>query len=189
MQFSDATEIETDRLTLRLVKEADVTALFAINGDDAVTRFLPYETWKDRADGDAWFQRTAKRSAAGEAAQFVIVLRETRVLIGTCLLFHFEQQSARAEIGYVLARKYWGTGYMLEAMQALVTFAFEDLGLRRLEAEVDPRNLASARLLGRLGFVEEGRLRQRWARKGDISDAGLYGLLRADWSHGCSKPG
>jgi len=78
---------------------------------------------------------------------------------------------------------------MLEAMQALVAFSFEQLGLRRLEAEVDPRNIASARLLVRLGFVEEGRLRQRWTRKGETTDSRFYGLLRADWSAARSKRG
>jgi RimJ/RimL family protein N-acetyltransferase len=174
--------IETDRLTIRLVEESDVPALFEINGDDEVTRFLPYETWRKKEDGDQWYQRMATRAAAGDVAQFVIVFRESQHIIGTCLMFRFEQASARAEIGYVLGRKYWGGGYMLEAMRGFVGFAFDKMNLRRLEAEIDPRNTASARLLERLGFVSEGLLRQRWEKKGEFTDSGLYGLLRSDWS-------
>jgi [ribosomal protein S5]-alanine N-acetyltransferase len=174
-------KIETNRLTIRLVEESDLPSLFAVNADDAVTRYLPYESWKSVADGEAWFSRAAARLAAGEAGQFVIVHRESRRVVGTCLLFRFEESSARAEVGYVLAREYWGAGYMLEAMKAFVAFAFEQLGMQRLEAEIDPRNVSSAKLLERLGFVREGLLRQRWAMKGEVTDSGFYGLLHKEW--------
>jgi [ribosomal protein S5]-alanine N-acetyltransferase len=174
-------KIETSRLTIRLVEESDLPSLFVVNADDAVTRYLPYGSWKSVADGEAWFSRAAARLAAGEAGQFVIVHRESRRVVGTCLLFRFEESSARAEVGYVLAREYWGAGYMLEAMKAFVAFAFEQLGMQRLEAEIDPRNVSSAKLLERLGFVREGLLRQRWAMKGEVTDSGFYGLLHKEW--------
>ena len=175
-------KLETDRLTIRLVEESDLPSLLDINADDAVTRYLPYESWKSITDGQAWFSRASARLAAGEAGQFVVVLRESQRIIGTCLLFRFEESSARAEVGYLLAHKYWGAGYMFEAMKAFVAFAFEQVGLRRLEAEIDPRNVTSARLLERLGFVREGLLRQRWSTKNEITDSSLYGLLRTEWS-------
>jgi ribosomal-protein-alanine N-acetyltransferase len=160
----------------------DVPRLLDVNADDEVTRFLPYASWKDMADGEAWFERALARLEAGEAGQFVIVHRESARVIGGCLLFRIEPSSARAEIGYVLGRQHWGAGYMLEAMKGFVKFAFEEMDLRRLEAEIDPRNAASAKLLGRLGFVREGLLRQRWDLKGEVTDSGLYGLLRAEWA-------
>ena len=180
--------IETERLTIRLVERADLPALLAINSKDTVTRYLPYESWKDIADGEAWHRRAEARHAAGEAVQFVIEHRESGRVIGTCLLFHFEEASARAEVGYVLGQEHWGAGYLFEAMKALVAFAFEQMNLRRLEAELDPRNLASAKLLERLGFLREGLLRQRWAMKGEITDSILYGLLRAEWQAAGERP-
>lgn len=180
--------IETERLTIRLVERPDLPSLLAINSNDTVTRFLPYESWKDMADAEAWHSRAEARHAAGEAGQFVIVLRASGRVIGTCLLFRFEEASARAEVGYVLGQEYWGAGYMLEAIKALVAFAFEQMHLRRLEAELDPRNVASAKLLERLGFVKEGLLRQRWAMKGEITDSSLYGLLRAEWQAAGERP-
>jgi ribosomal-protein-alanine N-acetyltransferase len=174
-------KIDTARLTIRLVESSDLPALLEINGDDEVTRYLPYASWQGIADAEAWFDRSSARLAAGEAAQFVIVHLESGSIIGTCLLFGFVEPSARAEVGYVLGRRHWGAGFMFEAMSALDAFAFEELGLRRLEAEIDPRNLASAKLLERLGFVKEGHLRRRWTLKGETGDSGLYGLLREDW--------
>ena len=171
------------------MESSDLPSLLEVNENDAVTRFLPYESWKGIADAEAWFSRASARFAAGEAGQFVVVHRDSRRVIGTCLLFRFEESSARAEVGYVLAQEYWGAGYMHEAMKAFVAFAFEHVGLRRLEAEIDPRNGTSTKLIERLGFVREGILRQRWAMKGEVTDSGLYGLLRAEWSASSAERG
>src|SRR5512133_1787481 len=176
--------IETPRLALRLVRDGALPALLEVNSDDEATRYLPYASWRSMDDALAWLDRSAARHASREAAQFVIVRRDTQRVIGSCLLFHFDEPSARAEVGYVLGREHWRCGYMLEAMRAFVAFAFEEVGLRRLEAEINPRNTASAGLLERLGFVQEGLLRERWQTKGELSDSALYGLLRGDWLAG-----
>mgnify|MGYP001183629067 CR=1 FL=1 len=182
MQLPVDPTVRTPRLTLRLARREDLPDLFAVNADEQVTRFLPYPTWTNAADGEAWFDRMAAHQASGEAAQFVIEHDALQRVVGSCLLFRFDGPSARAELGYVLGREHWGTGLMHEAMQGFVGFAFVTLGLRRLEAAVDPRNHASARLLERLGFAREGLLRQRWATKGELCDSAVYGLLRGDWS-------
>ncbi len=185
-----APTLETRRLKIRLVTQPDLPALLEYNSDDAVTRYLPYASWKGMADAQEWLGRADTRLAAREALQFVAVLRDTGSVIGSCLLFHFDEPSRRTEIGYLLGRAHWGAGYMFEAMEALVDFAFAQMMLRRLEAEIDPRNKASAKLLERLGFVQEGHLRERWDLKGELSDSGLYGMLRSDWrrlSHSQSK--
>lgn len=71
---------------------------------------------------------------------------------------------------------------MDEALRALVDYGFGPLDLNRIEADIDPRNEASARSLERLGFVREGLLRQRWIVDGVVSDSALYGLLTQDWA-------
>jgi RimJ/RimL family protein N-acetyltransferase len=97
-------------------------------------------------------------------------------------LFAFSEQSQRAEIGYILARKAWGKGLIHEALSALLTYAVENLKLRRIEADIDPRNQRSARSLERLGFTQEGLLRERWVVEGEVSDTALYGLLAREWT-------
>jgi RimJ/RimL family protein N-acetyltransferase len=84
-------------------------------------------------------------------------------------------------MGYALASAAWGCGYMAEALTALLDHGFGQMQLNRVEADVDPRNLASARSLERLGFVKEGLLRERWIVDGEVCDSALYGLLLADW--------
>ena len=108
--------IESSRLIVRPVEAGDLPALLAVNGDDEVTRFLPYASWRSLADGRTWFERMSILGARGESIQFVVVDRASGLAIGTCLLFRYEEASARAEIGYVLGREYWGRGIMSAAL-------------------------------------------------------------------------
>ena len=182
MPLPTITEVLCPRLRLRPIADTDLPDLHAINGDPEVTRFLPYATWQSAADGDAWFARMHALAAAGTAQQLVVQRRDDGRVIGTALLFRHDDASARAELGYVLGRAHWGQGLMREALHALCSHAFGAMGLRRLEAEVNPANTASTALLGALGFTHEGCLRQRWVAKGSAPyDTHFYGLLAHEW--------
>lgn len=117
----------------------------------------------------------------GSALQFGVERKNDQAIIGTCTLHKLHLNSRRAEIGYALGRPYWRQGYMSEALTVLIDYAFESLNLNRLEADIDPRNAASEKLLERLGFLKEGLLRQRWIVDGEVSDSVFYGLLRSEW--------
>jgi len=173
--------IDTPRLVVRQVTEPDLAGLMAVNGDDTVTRHLPYATWRSMDDATAWYQRITSIQATGNAVQFVILSRDDASVVGACLLFNFNEGSARAELGYVLGQAHWGRGLAREAIGALVGVAFGPMGVRRLEAEVSPLNQPSVRLLQSLGFTREGLLRQRWVGKGAAYDVELHGLLSAEW--------
>jgi RimJ/RimL family protein N-acetyltransferase len=174
--------METTRLRLRLVEERDLPDLMAVNGDERVTRYLPYETWRTLDDAAAWFARMSQLGAGGASLQFAIMEKASARVIGTSLLFRYDEANARAELGYVLGRAHWGKGLMREAIEALISYAFGLCELRRLEAEVQPDNLASNRLLQALGFTHEGLLRERWLTKGQATDSNIYGLLAPDWA-------
>ncbi len=177
MQIEQPPIINTERLTIRLVEHGDLPALVEANGDDTVTRYLPYESWQSLNDAEAWYERALTRHETGVVWQFVIVLRQSQRVIGSCLFFNFDLPSRRAETGYVLAQAHWSNGYAQEAMRGLMHYAFDTLNLRRLEARVDPRNTASCKLLERLGFLREGLQRQNYFSKGEFSDTALYGFL------------
>ncbi|MBS0447390.1 MAG: GNAT family N-acetyltransferase [Proteobacteria bacterium] len=182
MPLPDIEPIPSPRLTLRTVRIEDLPALLTINGDPEVTRFLPYPTWASIDDGRAWLERMEGLTAAGATRQLVITLNATAQVIGTFLVFRYDEGSARAEVGYVLGRKHWGQGLMHEALRAFCRHAYTRLGLRRLEAEVNPDNAASNAVLQRVGFRHEGTFRQRWVAKGRAYDTHFYGLLASDWS-------
>jgi ribosomal-protein-alanine N-acetyltransferase len=181
MSFAVFKELETYRLFIRPVSPADVADLLAVNGDDAVTQFLPYATWKSRDDGVAWYQRMQAISDTGTGKQLVLVHKGDKKVIGTVLLFRFDEGSARIELGYVIGRAHWRQGYAKEALQAVCDYAFKSMHIRRIEAEVDLRNAASNAVLKSLGFVKEGLLRHRWITKGTPIDTNIYGCLASEW--------
>jgi [ribosomal protein S5]-alanine N-acetyltransferase len=171
----------TTRLDLRLMQHDDLDDLLVVHGDDEVTRFLPYATWHTSDDGQAWYLRNKVFHDEGKSRQFAIVRREDARVIGLMLIFNVDPASERGELGYVLGKRDWGQRLMREALVPLLNHSFDALGLRRIEAHVDPRNIASHRLLLSLGFRHEGLLRERNVMKGDIVDSNTYGLLKREW--------
>ena len=181
MPLAAFSPVDSPRLSLRPMGGDDLPDLFAVNGDAEVTRYLPYAAWQTPEDGTSWQARMQALAAAGSAVQLVMQLRSDSKVIGTVLLFRWDEASARIELGYVLGRAHWRQGYAREALQAVCGQAFGALGVRRIEAEVQPANQASNALLRSLGFVHEGTLRQRWVARQRAYDTHVYGLLADEW--------
>jgi RimJ/RimL family protein N-acetyltransferase len=137
--------------------------------------------WKLVDEAHQRIARDVEKMAAGEYVRLAVERREDPRVLGEVLLFNFSSTSRRAELGYALARSAWGAGYIREALPPLVEFGFDELGLNRLHATIDPRNSASAHVLERLGFRREGTLRENSIMRGEVSDDGIYGLLRSEW--------
>jgi [ribosomal protein S5]-alanine N-acetyltransferase len=178
----DQVKLRTPRLVLRPQQSDDAQGLFAIFSDPVATRYLSRLRWSTIEQAHESLAKDAQARAAGQILRLAVEVAGQPGLKGQILLFNFERPSRRAEIGYILAPTLWGQGYMHEALAALVDFAFSTLDLNRLEAEIDPRNEASARSLERLGFAKEGHLHERWIVNGEVSDTGLYGLLARQWA-------
>jgi RimJ/RimL family protein N-acetyltransferase len=181
MQPLDGVVLRTERLVLRPLRRGDEEALFALYSDPLFMRYWNTPPWPVLAEAAKVIGEDLAAMPAGRYLRLGIRAAEGEALIGTCGLFAFHEPSRRAELGYGLAPASWGHGYMTEALSALLGFAFGPLGLNRIEADIDPGNEASARALGRLGFVQEGFFRERWIVGGQISHSAMYGLLRADW--------
>jgi ribosomal-protein-alanine N-acetyltransferase len=173
--------LAADRVRLRTLAASDTTALFEMFSHKEVMRYWSRPAMTERAQAEALFQQVLADYETGNSLPLAIERHSDSAFVGNCTLHHFHEASRRAEIGYALARPFWGQGYMHEALQALLGYAFDGLDLNRLEADIDPRNAASARSLERLGFQKEGHLRERWIVAGEVSDTGFYGLLRSDW--------
>jgi RimJ/RimL family protein N-acetyltransferase len=101
--------------------------------------------------------------------------------IGWCSVSQWNRDYRSASLGYCYDASAWGHGYATEAGRVLLAWAFEALDLNRIQAETDTRNLASARVLEKLGFALEGTLRENCIVDGEVSDSWLYGLIRRDW--------
>ena len=180
--------ITTERLVLRWVSENDVDSLFEVFSDPQVMRYWSTPPYSTREEAVKLQQEIANSNEKETMIKWGLALRDSDRLIGTATLFNLNLDNGRAELGYAMGRAHWGKGYMNEALQALVHHAFEVMELRRLEADVDPRNAASIRTLERLGFQREGFLRERWHVNGEIQDALFYGLLRHEWIKSVTNP-
>jgi [ribosomal protein S5]-alanine N-acetyltransferase len=175
--------INTPRLSLRWISQDDVDSLYEIFSDPQVVRYWSFGPLANRDAAAAMQRQMAETNLNDTLWRWGLALRDNNRLIGTTTLFNLSLSNGRAEIGYAMGRRYWGHGYMNEALTALIVHAFEAVKLRRLEADVDPRNASSIRTLERLGFQREGFLRERWHVEGEIQDAYFYGLLKREWDN------
>jgi [ribosomal protein S5]-alanine N-acetyltransferase len=176
-------ELVTPRLTLRWMDERDVAPHYAVFSDPEVARYWSNGPWTALDQSRDHIAATQAAYADGSGLRLGIELRATGDLIGNASLHRFVDGSRRCELGYALARTHWGAGYVSEALRALLGYGFSTLDLNRVEADVDPRNAASARVLEKLGFRREGFMPERWIVQGEPADTVYYGLLRRHW-HG-----
>jgi ribosomal-protein-alanine N-acetyltransferase len=174
-------ELTGSRLRLRALAARDADALFALHSDARVMRYWSFPPWSDRQQAAQQIARFAHERETIEFYPWVATLDQSDSLIGTCSLFGLQHAHARCDIGYALAPEFWGRGFASEMLSLALDHAFERLGLNRIEADIDPLNTASCKLVERAGFQREGFLRERWRVGGDVQDTALYGLLRRDY--------
>jgi RimJ/RimL family protein N-acetyltransferase len=171
----------TERLVLRELTAGDAPALFVIHSDAETMRYWSSPPMTEIGQAEALVEGELRGVEEQASLAWGVTRRGEESVIGKVVLLAIDLDSRRAEIGYILDRAHWGHGYNNEALTRVVEFAFDDLGLNRIEAEFDPRNAASAKAVRRLGFVEEGLLRERWIVAGEVSDSLMAGLLRSEW--------
>lgn len=169
------------RLRLRPFIAQDTDALFEVGSDPEVMRYISKPVWTRREDAaEAIGKFLASREQGTGVVWAITEAGEDRV-IGYVTVFNHDGAQRRATIGYALARRVHGRRVGSEAVPLVVGFCFRELGLRRLEAEVDPENTASRKLLTRTGFLEEGFARERWEFNGTLSDSVCYGMLAREF--------
>ncbi len=165
------------RVTLRALVPGDREALFSMLSDPEVMRYwssLPF-TAVEQAD------ELVRTALADPSASIRLGIDEGGDLRGFVSLHAVSWPNRRAELGYMVGRASWGRGIAREASALVVDHALSTLGLHRLEADTDPRNERSVALLLRLGFRQEGLLRDRWFVGGEPSDTAFFGLLAREW--------
>ena len=175
-------ELFTPRLKLRWMIAPDAEAHYAVFSDPEVARYWSSGAWTALDQAHEHIAATQAAYADGSGMRLGIELRDTGTLIGNASLHRFVDASRRCELGYALAHAHWGYGYVSEALRALLDFGFTALDLNRVEADIDPRNTASARVLEKLGFRKEGYMPERWIVQGEPADTVYYGLLRRHWT-------
>jgi RimJ/RimL family protein N-acetyltransferase len=180
--------LTTPRLALGPLGHEDAAVIAELAGDRAVadtTISIPHPL--DGPGARAWLQRLAASDALGESLHLAIRRRYEGDVVGVAALREIDRAHEQAELSFWVGRPYWGQGLAGEAVGALITHGFTTLALNRIYAYHMVRNPASARVLDRLGFREEGLLRQRVKKWGVYEDVVVRALLRRDWA-GAQRP-
>jgi RimJ/RimL family protein N-acetyltransferase len=134
-----------------------------------------------RAQATRFITISQQMAQEGSGARLAIERLAGKTFIGWCNVFSYNPQHRSIKLGYGLDTGAWHQGFATEAARALLQWAFATLDLNRVQAETDPRNTASNRVLEKLNFIHEGTLRQDCIVSGEVSDSRVYGLLRQDW--------
>ena len=172
--------INTSRLVLREVVAADAPALLALYADREYMQWYGIDPFPDLAAAESRIRKLAEMGQApNPASSWAIELAGD--FIGTCGLFAWNRIWRKCSIGYELTKTAQGHGYMQEAVRAVLSWGFREMEINRVEAQTHPNNKRSIALLGRLGFTEEGRLRQAAYWANHYHDMLQFSLLRAEW--------
>jgi len=169
-----------DQVVLRELRASDAASLFALLTTEEVARFIspPPSTVEGFARFIAW---TVRQRAAGTYACFAVTLRGFDTAVGIFQIRETEPGFGTAEWGFAVGSAFWGTGVFQDGAELLVDFAFETLGVHRLEARAAVLNGRGNGALQKIGAVQECLLRKSFVRNGQYLDQVLYAILDADW--------
>jgi RimJ/RimL family protein N-acetyltransferase len=181
-QANSMLPLATERLVLRRLGDADAHALAAYRNDPEVAR---YQTWERCSLAEAKALITEYRNQAfgnpGEWIQAAIALRTTDQLIGDVAMKLQRHDPRQAVVGFTVARSHQRRGYAREILSAIFDYFFLVMGLHRVSADCDPRNMASWGLMESLGMRREAHHRRNFWSKGEWADEYIYAVLRDEW--------
>lgn len=166
--------IQTNRLVLRKMRKGDAEALFAIWSNPSVTKYMNIEGFTDIKQAEEMISFLSELSERNKAIRYTILEAKTNTIIGSCGFNTLDLTEGIAEVGYDLDSEFWNKGYGTEAVNCLVDYACYQLKCNKIVAKVHPNNASSIKLLRKLDFVLESRLRDG---EGQSSDLDVYTKL------------
>ncbi|SFB26319.1 MULTISPECIES: GNAT family N-acetyltransferase [unclassified Bacillus (in: firmicutes)] len=170
--------LETERLHLRELTVKDIDGIYDCFSNEKVTRYYGQEQLQDREQAKGFITFFSKNYEEKRGIRWGIEMKGTEGIIGTIGLNAWSPKHKRAEIGYEIHPDYWRKGYASEAVKEILSYSFEVLGLTRIGAVVFIENQSSNKLLLKLGFQQEGILRNYMYQDGEPYDTYVYSLLK-----------
>lgn len=177
LNFTPFPVINTDRLLLREIAVSDAEDLFVLRSDSRVLKYLDKEPDKSIDATIELINLVKKNLQDHDGILWGITLKNSNSIIGTICYWRMEKAHFRAEIGYALHPSQQGKGIMDEAMKAVLQYGFETMKLHSVEANVNPANDASIKLLEKNGFIKEAYFRENYYYNGRFLDSAVFSLL------------
>ncbi len=152
--------LETERLIMRPLLESDVDEIFAMRSDEDIMRFIREP--QGRSESFDWIKLVSARWDSDKLGFCALIEKETGKFLGWCGVWHLKETN-ELEIGYAIAKEFWGKGFATEAAEKFIKYAFENLKPDKIVAVAEPENLASRRVMEKLGmqFVKIARFYER----------------------------
>ncbi|PJO42009.1 GNAT family N-acetyltransferase [Lysinibacillus xylanilyticus] len=172
-------QIHTKRLYLRKMKMADAHSLFNIWSDPDVSKFMNIANFTHEEQAKEIIELFDELTEERKAIRFTIIKKESNEIIGSCGFNSFDVDNASAEIGYDLAKAYWGKGYATESVSALIDIAFTTLNINKIEAKIEPGNINSIKVVEKLNFTFEGTFKEYEESKESSYDINVYSLFNS----------
>ncbi|MBP7460451.1 MAG: GNAT family N-acetyltransferase [Candidatus Delongbacteria bacterium] len=180
ISFTPFPIVTTERLVLRQLTSDDAPDIFRLRSDDRVMRFLDRPLARTMEDAGQFIEKIRERLLTNDGITWAITQKPHDSLIGTIGFHTIFKEHFRAEIGYLLHPDYQGQGLMQEALSAVLSYGFQALHLHSVEANVNPNNLASVKLLERNHFVREAYFRENYYYNGRFLDTAIYSLIHRE---------
>ena len=183
LNFTPFPELKTERLVLRRILMEDAQALFEMRSDERVMQFLDRPRAKSIADAENLIRLIDHDIENNIGITWGVSLTGTSRLIGTMGFWNITKAHFRAEIGYLLHPDFQGKGLMIESAKKTINFGFREMGLHSIEANINPNNLRSAKMLEKCGFVKEAHFRENYYYDGKFLDSVIYSLINNPLKH------
>ena len=179
LDFSSFPEIETSRLLLRRIMKRDAPEILFLRSSNEVMQYIDRERAKSLGDAQDYINKIDAGIQNNDGIMWAITfLNKPGKLIGYIGYWRIVKEHYRAEIGYMLHPDYWRQGITKEALIVLADYAFNNMKLHSIEANVNPSNAASASLLESIGFVKEAYFKEDYYFNGAFHDTLIYSLLQ-----------
>jgi len=178
--FAQFPELESERLYFRRILPSDAEGLYLLRSNDEVMRFMDTKKMESITEAEKMISSIDGSFKNGTGINWGIVEKSSNRFIGYFGFWRIIPEHCRAEIGYVLDPMCWGKGYMIETLKALIKFSFEEMKVHSLEANVNPANSNSIKLLEKTGFKKEAYFRENFLFNNTFYDSVIYSLLEKD---------
>jgi ribosomal-protein-alanine N-acetyltransferase len=175
--FQPFPKLSTERLLLRQLVMEDDKEIMLLRSDEQVLKYLIISKCNSVEEARLFIEKINTGISNNESIYWGICLREDSKLIGSFCIWQISEENSRAEIGYALHPRFQGKGIMSEAMDAVLNYGFNAMRLHSLEANVDPANAASIKLLEKKGFLKEAHLKENVFFNGRFIDSAIYSLI------------
>ena len=179
--FESFPELNTKRLLLRQITQEDDKSLLEVLSNEDTCEYLIHNAVNDIAVIQRMITGIQRFFDEKQRIRWGIVLKQNHSFIGHCGFFDIDKSNCCAEISYCLKNGLWGQGIITEALDAMFQFGFEDYGFNRIAAKVMKGNIGSIRVLQKLGFVQEGLLRESLYKNGQYHDLLIFSVLKREY--------